>query len=85
MADGERSRACKIDESVAGSSRKRNGHRGGERIRQTSKADIAGSVEQTIRPNGQRHTVGERDGKIAEWRVYCDNQPARKILGDKTP
>ena len=26
-----------------------------------------------------------RDGKIAEWRVYCDNQPARKILGDKTP
>jgi uncharacterized protein (TIGR02246 family) len=24
-----------------------------------------------------------RDGKIAEWRVYCDNQPARKILGDK--
>jgi ketosteroid isomerase-like protein len=26
-----------------------------------------------------------RDGKIAEWRVYCDNQPARKILGDKVP
>jgi ketosteroid isomerase-like protein len=26
-----------------------------------------------------------RDGKIAEWRVYCDNQPARKILGDRNP
>lgn len=26
-----------------------------------------------------------RDGRIAEWRVYCDNQPARKLLGDKVP
>jgi ketosteroid isomerase-like protein len=26
-----------------------------------------------------------RDGKIAEWHVYCDNQAARKILGEKTP
>lgn len=26
-----------------------------------------------------------RNGLIAEWRVYCDNQPARKLLGDKTP
>lgn len=26
-----------------------------------------------------------RDGLIAEWRVYCDNQPARKLLGDKSP
>jgi ketosteroid isomerase-like protein len=26
-----------------------------------------------------------RAGKIAEWRVYCDNQAARKILGDKSP
>jgi ketosteroid isomerase-like protein len=26
-----------------------------------------------------------RDGLIAEWRVYCDNQPARKLLGDKVP
>ncbi len=24
-----------------------------------------------------------RDGLIAEWRVYCDNQPARKLLGGK--
>ncbi|MGD0955239.1 MAG: nuclear transport factor 2 family protein [Candidatus Acidiferrales bacterium] len=26
-----------------------------------------------------------RSGLIAEWRVYCDNQPARKLLGDKVP
>lgn len=26
-----------------------------------------------------------REGLIAEWRVYCDNQPARKLLGDKSP
>lgn len=26
-----------------------------------------------------------RKGQIAEWRVYCDNQPARKLLGDKAP
>jgi len=26
-----------------------------------------------------------RNGLIAEWRVYCDNQPARKLLGDKVP
>ena len=26
-----------------------------------------------------------RGGRIAEWRVYCDNQPARKLLGYETP
>lgn len=26
-----------------------------------------------------------RDGLVAEWRVYCDNQPARKLLGSKNP
>jgi len=26
-----------------------------------------------------------RNGLIAEWRVYCDNQPARKLLGDTSP
>lgn len=26
-----------------------------------------------------------RDAKIAEWRVYCDNQPARKLMGEKNP
>jgi ketosteroid isomerase-like protein len=26
-----------------------------------------------------------RNGLIAEWRVYCDNQPARKLLGERAP
>ena len=26
-----------------------------------------------------------RDAQIAEWRVYCDNQPARKLMGEKNP
>jgi ketosteroid isomerase-like protein len=26
-----------------------------------------------------------RDGLIAEWHVYCDNQPARRLMGDKVP
>lgn len=26
-----------------------------------------------------------RDGRIAAWRVDCDNQPARKLLNDKSP
>jgi len=26
-----------------------------------------------------------RGGEIAEWRVYCDNQPVRKLIGEKTP
>ncbi len=26
-----------------------------------------------------------RDGRIAEWRVYCDNQPARHLMGEKVP
>jgi ketosteroid isomerase-like protein len=25
-----------------------------------------------------------QDGKIAEWRVYADNQPLRKLMGDAT-
>ena len=25
------------------------------------------------------------DGLIAEWRVYADNQPLRKLLGDRVP
>jgi ketosteroid isomerase-like protein len=25
------------------------------------------------------------DGLIAEWRVYADNQPLRKLMGDPTP
>ncbi len=26
-----------------------------------------------------------QDGRIAEWRVYADNQPLRKIIGDRVP
>ena len=26
-----------------------------------------------------------RDGLIAEWRVYADNQPLRKLMGEKVP
>lgn len=26
-----------------------------------------------------------RDGRVAEWRVYADNQPLRKLMGDRVP
>jgi ketosteroid isomerase-like protein len=26
-----------------------------------------------------------RDGLVAEWRVYADNQPLRKLMGDNAP
>jgi len=26
-----------------------------------------------------------REGQIAEWCVYCDNQPVRKLMGEKNP
>ena len=26
-----------------------------------------------------------KDGRVAEWRVYCDNDPARKIMAANTP
>jgi ketosteroid isomerase-like protein len=26
-----------------------------------------------------------RDGRIAEWRVYADNQPVRHLMGEATP
>jgi hypothetical protein len=26
-----------------------------------------------------------RDGRVAEWRVYADNQPLRKLAGDTIP
>jgi ketosteroid isomerase-like protein len=48
------------------------------------------SVETSIGPNGfwevpaAWHAVVQ-DGKIAEWRVYADNQPLRKLMGDPTP
>jgi uncharacterized protein (TIGR02246 family) len=26
-----------------------------------------------------------RDGKVAQWRVYADNQPVRKLMGEAVP
>jgi hypothetical protein len=26
-----------------------------------------------------------KDGQIAEWHVYADNQPARNMMGDRYP
>jgi len=26
-----------------------------------------------------------RDGLVAEWRVYADNQPLRKLMGESQP
>jgi ketosteroid isomerase-like protein len=26
-----------------------------------------------------------KDGLVAEWRVYADNQPLRKLMGDQAP
>ncbi|HLE37051.1 MAG TPA: nuclear transport factor 2 family protein [Candidatus Acidoferrales bacterium] len=26
-----------------------------------------------------------REGLVAQWRVYADNQPVRKLMGDSTP
>jgi ketosteroid isomerase-like protein len=26
-----------------------------------------------------------KDGRVAEWRVYCDNDPARKIMAANAP
>jgi ketosteroid isomerase-like protein len=34
-------------------------------------------------PAAWRATV--QGGLIAEWRVYADNQPLRKLMGDKVP
>jgi ketosteroid isomerase-like protein len=48
------------------------------------------NVDSALGPNGfwevpaaWRATV--QDGKIAEWRVYAENQPLRKLMGDATP
>jgi hypothetical protein len=26
-----------------------------------------------------------RDGKVARWQVYADNQPVRKLMGEAVP
>ena len=47
-------------------------------------------VESALGPNGFWEVPAAwralaQDGKIAEWRVYADNQPLRKLMGDATP
>ena len=48
------------------------------------------SVDSALGPNGFWEVPAAwravvQDGKIAEWRVYADNQPLRKLMGDATP
>ena len=47
-------------------------------------------VESALGPNGFWEVPAAwravvQSGKIAEWRVYADNQPLRKLMGDATP
>ena len=48
------------------------------------------SVDSALGPNGFWEVPAAwravvQNGKIAEWRVYADNQPLRKLMGDATP
>ena len=48
------------------------------------------SADSALGPNGFWEVPAAwravvQDGKIAEWRVYADNQPLRKLMGDATP
>jgi ketosteroid isomerase-like protein len=48
------------------------------------------SVDSALGPNGFWEVPAAwravvQGGKIAEWRVYADNQPLRKLMGDATP
>jgi len=48
------------------------------------------SVDSALGPNGFWEVPAAwravvQSGKIAEWRVYADNQPLRKLMGDATP
>ncbi|HEY4905919.1 MAG TPA: nuclear transport factor 2 family protein [Candidatus Acidoferrum sp.] len=47
-------------------------------------------VDSALGPNGFWEVPAAwravvQSGKIAEWRVYADNQPLRKLMGDATP
>jgi ketosteroid isomerase-like protein len=53
-------------------------------------APVQPSADSAIGPNGFWEVPAAwravvQDGKIAEWRVYADNQPLRKLMGDATP
>jgi ketosteroid isomerase-like protein len=50
----------------------------------------ATGAESNVGPNGFWEVPAAwravvQNGKIAEWRVYADNQPLRKLMGDTTP
>ena len=50
----------------------------------------AHGVDSALGPNGFWEVPAAwravvQGGKIAEWRVYADNQPLRKLMGDATP
>jgi ketosteroid isomerase-like protein len=52
-------------------------------------ASVTGA-ESNVGPNGFWEVPAAwravvQNGKIAEWRVYADNQPLRKLMGDTTP
>jgi hypothetical protein len=53
-------------------------------------APVQPAAEASVGPNGFWEVPAAwravvQDGKIAEWRVYADNQPLRKLMGDTTP
>lgn len=53
-------------------------------------APVHPAAESAIGPNGFWEVPAAwravaHDGKIAEWRVYADNQPLRKLMGDAMP
>ncbi len=53
-------------------------------------APMPASADATVGPNGFWEVPAAwravvQGGKIAEWRVYADNQPLRKLMGDTTP
>jgi ketosteroid isomerase-like protein len=53
-------------------------------------AAVSQGVESALGPNGFWEVPAAwravvQNGKIAEWRVYADNQPLRKLMGDTTP
>ena len=58
--------------------------------------DVFGTAAATYAPDGKLSPENRwetpaawlavvRDGKVAEWRVYADNQPARKLMGEAIP
>ena len=66
------------------------------RIRSRRQVAIFGKARGTFAANGKlaRENFWEvpaawravvKEGRVAEWQVYCDNEPARKIMAANTP